>query len=53
MTTSGTITFTMSTVDIVTKAFSKLGVKIAEQELEPNEFQDGIDSLNLLIKNWA
>ena len=53
MATSGTITYTMPTVDIVTKAFSKLGVKIGEQELEPHEFQDGIDSLNLLIKNWA
>ncbi|HHZ70967.1 MAG TPA: hypothetical protein EYN54_11970 [Methylococcaceae bacterium] len=53
MSTSGTITFTMSTIDIVTKAFSKLGVKIAEQELEAHEFQDGIDSLNLLIKSWA
>lgn len=53
MATSGTITYTMPTVDVVTKAFSKLGVKIGEQELEPHEFQDGIDSLNLLIKNWA
>ena len=49
MTTSGTTTFSMTANQIVTKAFSKIGVKIAEQDLQAHEYQDGQDALNLMI----
>ena len=53
MTTSGTTTFSMTATQIVTKAFSKIGVKIAEQDLQPHEYQDGQDALNLMVKSWG
>lgn len=53
MTTSGKTTFSMTANQIVTKAFSKIGVKIAEQDLQPHEYQDGQDALNLMIKSWG
>jgi hypothetical protein len=53
MTTSGTTTFSMTANQIVTKAFSKIGVKIAEQDLQSHEYQDGQDALNLMIKSWG
>ena len=53
MTTSGTTTFSMTANQIVTKAFSKIGVKIAEQDLQAHEYQDGQDALNLMVKSWG
>ena len=53
MTTSGTTSFTMDAAKIIDKAFSKIGVKIAEQDLEAFEFDDGIDALNMMVKSWA
>jgi len=53
MTTSGITTFSMTAQTIVQKAFSKIGVKIAEQDLEAHEYQDGQDALNLMIKSWG
>ena len=53
MATSGTTSFTMDATKIINKAFGKIGVKIAEQALQANEFQDGLDALNLMIKSWA
>ena len=53
MTTSGITTFSMTAQKIVQKAFSKIGVKVAEQDLQPHEYQDGQDVLNLMIKSWS
>ena len=52
MTTSGSVDFTMTARQVINSAFSKIGVKTAEQALEPEEFQDGIDALNLMLKAW-
>ncbi len=52
MATSGSVSFTMDARKIVERAFSKIGVKKAEQPLEADEFQDGIDSLNLMLATW-
>ena len=43
----------MSALQIVEKAFSKIGVKVAEQALQAEEYQDGQDALNLMIKAWG
>ena len=53
MSTSGESTFTMTASKVVEKAFSKIGVKIAEQDIQPHEYQDGQDALNLMIKSWG
>jgi hypothetical protein len=53
MTTSGITKFSMTAQKIVQKAFSKIGVKIAEQDLQPHEYQDGQDALNLMIKSFG
>ncbi len=52
MATSGSVSFTMDARKIVERAFSKIGVKKAEQPLEDDEFQDGIDSLNLMLATF-
>ena len=52
MATSGSVSFTMDARKIVERAFSKIGFKKAEQPLEADEFQDGIDSLNLMLATW-
>lgn len=53
MPTSGNVSFTMTARQVINKAFGKIGVKVAEQPLEDEEFQDGMDSLNLMIKSWG
>lgn len=53
MATSGKVSFNLTALQIINKAFGKIGVKIAEQALQPDEEQDGIDTLNLMIKAWA
>jgi hypothetical protein len=53
MTTSNSAVFTMTALQVVEKAFAKIGVKTAEQALEAHEYQDGQDSLNLMIKAWG
>jgi hypothetical protein len=53
MTTSGDTTFDMTANQLVSKAFSKIGVKIAEQSLQSHEYQDGQDVLNLMIKSFG
>lgn len=53
MATSGSVSFTMTAIQVINKAFSKIGVKVAEQALTADEFQDGVDSLNLMIKSWG
>lgn len=53
MATSGTVSFTMTALEVINKAFSKINVKVAEQELQADEAQDGLESLNLMIKAWG
>jgi hypothetical protein len=53
MATSGTVSFTMTSLQVVNKAFGKIGVKVAEQALQADEYQDGQDNLNLMIKSWS
>lgn len=53
MATSGLVSFNLTVIEIINKAFSKMGVKIAEQDITADEQQDGIDSLNMMIKAWA
>lgn len=53
MATSGETTLTFSALKIIEKAFSKIDVKIAEQDLEAFEQQDGIDALNMMKKAWG
>lgn len=52
MSTSGSINFSVTALDIINQAFSKIGVKAAEQALQAQETQDGLDSLNLMVKAW-
>ncbi len=52
MATSGSIDFSVTASDIINQAFSKAGVKAAEQALTPDELSDGLLSLNLMVKGW-
>lgn len=52
MATSGNVSFTMTAEKVIDKAFGKIGVKVAEQALQPEEIQDGLDALNLMVKSW-
>lgn len=51
MATSGTTTFTLTAGDVVERAFSKIGVKAAEQALQSFEMKDGLEVLNLVLKS--
>ena len=53
MPTSGNVAFTLNTLQVIEKAFGKIDVKVAEQNLEADEQQDGIDTLNLMLKAWG
>ena len=50
MATSGSVSFSMTAKQVIDSAFSKIGVKVAEQELEAFEFADGKLYLNMMIK---
>ena len=50
MATSGSVNFTLTAGEVVERAFSKIGVKVAEQALQAEEIQDGLDALNLFLK---
>lgn len=52
MATSGSTDFSVDALFIVEQAFYKIGVKKAEQALQATEIQDGMDSLNLMVKAW-
>ena len=52
MATSGSVDFTVTALDLINEAFSKVGVKKAEQDLEAVEGQQGLLALNLMIKAW-
>lgn len=44
--------FNLTGAQIVEKAFSLAGIKSQEQPLEASELQDGLTSLNLMVKSW-
>lgn len=52
MTTSGSVDFTMTASQLIEEAFKLIGVKPAETQLEAFEIQDGINTLNLMLKAW-
>lgn len=52
MTTSNSIDFTLDGGQIIDEAFSLLGIKTAASDLEPEQIQDGLTSLNLMLKGW-
>ena len=53
MATSGSTSFTLNALQVIERAFAKIDVKVAEQPLQPDEKQDGQDSLNLMLKAWG
>ena len=52
MTTSSSVDFELTALQLITKSFQKLGVRAAETPLESFEIQDGLDDLNLMLKSW-
>lgn len=52
MATSGSINFNVTALEIVNKAFAKIGVKATEQALTGAEIADGMFALNLMVKAW-
>ena len=52
MATSGSTDFNLTALEVVESAFSKVGVKAAEQDLEAPQIKDGMRSLNLMMKMW-
>jgi len=53
MATSGSTSFTLNALQVIERAFAKIDVKVAEQDLQDDEKQDGQDSLNLMLKAWG
>ena len=53
MSISGTIAYSLTANNIVTRAYQKIGVKAVEQPLTSNELTDGITALNLMIKSLS
>ncbi len=39
-------------LDVITKAHVLLGIRAAESPLEPNEAEDGLESLNDMLNEW-
>lgn len=52
MTTSNSVDFDLDASGVVSEAFKLLGVKTAETPLEAFEIQDGLNTLNLMLKSW-
>ena len=52
MTTSGVITGTLTVRQIVSKAYTLLGVKDAVTPLSAEDANEGMDSLNWMLKSW-
>lgn len=52
MTVSGTTSFSMTVEEIVTEARGLLGIQAAEEPLEAHELQQGIRTLNIMLKAW-
>jgi hypothetical protein len=52
MATSGSVDFNMTASDLITESYKLLGIKTAESPLESFEIDDGIKTLNLMLKAW-
>ena len=52
MALSGSVDFNVTGSDIVRKALALIADRDAEIPLENNEISDGLQSLNILVKNW-
>lgn len=52
MATSGSVDYSATALFIINEAFKKIGVKSQEQALEAPELDDGLNSLNLMVKGW-
>lgn len=52
MATSGSVDFNLTAGKVIEKAFGKIGIKVAEQNLQAFEIQDGLDELNIMLKAW-
>ena len=52
MTVSGTIAFSMTVVQIVTQARALIGVQASEEPLQAHELEQGITSLNMMLRAW-
>lgn len=50
MATSGSVDYTLTAGEAVEQAFGKIGVKEAEQALQSDEMQDGLNVLNAFLK---
>lgn len=49
MTTSGITAYQLTTTEVITRAFNRLGVAQEGEALTPRMYQDGLSELNLLI----
>lgn len=52
MTTSGVTALTLTTTQIIQRAFNRLGVAHEGEALTPRMYADGLIELNLLINEW-
>lgn len=53
MSTSGTTSFNLTNLEIITAAFNQLGIGMEGEALTPRMVQDGQRALNLMIKTWG
>lgn len=53
MTTSGTITYEPTALEVINAAFNYLGVAQEGEALTARMYQDGLRSLNMLIQTWS
>lgn len=52
MTTSGNTSYNPNALQIITEAFAQIRVGIEEEPLTAAQAQDGMNSLNLMVKAW-
>lgn len=52
MALSGSVNFNMNAKQLIEAAFGLIGVKKMEQPLQAAELQDGLNTLNLMLKSW-
>ena len=52
MTTSGTITFDLTALEVVTQAYRNIGIYGARESLNSEDYAIGQQKLNLMFKSW-
>jgi hypothetical protein len=52
MALSGSVNWSMNAKQLIESAFGLIGVKKMEQPLQAAEMQDGLNTLNLMLKSW-